>query len=61
MLQLSILIIVSAFSQHLDKSGWDLLSSVEIVKEYDEFMGVEIERPVFSKELRVSEGKTIDL
>ena len=61
MLQLSFLIIVSAFSPDPKESGWDLLSSVEIVRAYDEFMGTEIERPVFPDQLKEAEGKSIDL
>lgn len=42
-------------------SGWELLSSVEIVKGYDDFMGAEIEQPKFPEQLKLQEGKEITL
>ena len=42
-------------------SGWELLSSVEIRKGYDEFMGTEVDQPIFSDQLKSSEGSTITL
>lgn len=42
-------------------TGWDLLSSVQIVNGYDEFMGGEIEKPQFSEQLKLREGKEIVL
>lgn len=42
-------------------SGWDLLSTVEIVKGYDDFMGSEIDQPRFSEQLKIHEGKEITL
>ena len=42
-------------------SGWDLLSSVEIVMGYDDFMGTEVEQPKFSEQLKLSEGKEMTL
>ena len=42
-------------------SGWNLLSQVEIVRGYDEFMGTEIEKPKFSDFLLAQEGKEITL
>ncbi len=41
--------------------GWDLLSSVEINKEYDEFVGSEIEKPIFSASIRALEGQIVVL
>ena len=42
-------------------SGWELLSSVEIVMGYDDFMGVEIEQPEFSEQLKLRERKELTL
>ena len=42
-------------------SGWELLSSVEIVMGYDEFMGAEVEQPKFSEQLKLREGKELTL
>ncbi|MEO9483433.1 MAG: hypothetical protein ABJG47_08315 [Ekhidna sp.] len=42
-------------------SGWELLSSVEIVMGYDDFMGAEVEQPKFSKQLKLREGKELTL
>ncbi|MEM6643984.1 MAG: hypothetical protein AAF616_13470 [Bacteroidota bacterium] len=42
-------------------SGWGLLSTVEIGKGYDEFMGGEIDVPNFSAELIMQEGSQITL
>ncbi|GAB4240918.1 MAG: hypothetical protein Tsb0034_17660 [Ekhidna sp.] len=42
-------------------TGWELLSTVEIVKGYDDFMGTEIDAPKFSDLLYEAQGKTITL
>jgi len=42
-------------------SGWELLSTVEIKRGYDDFMGAEIDQPVFSEQLKLHEGKEITL
>ena len=42
-------------------TGWELLSSVEIVTGYDDFMGTEIEQPRFTEQLKLREGKEITL
>lgn len=41
--------------------GWELLSSVDIVKGYDDFMGTEVEKPEFSDELLDARGSQITL
>lgn len=46
---------------YFQSSGWELLSTVEIENGYDEFMGGEIETPIFSSELIMSEGSSITL
>lgn len=46
---------------HPQVTGWELLSTVEIVKGYDEFMGAEIEKPKFSEQLKLQQGKEITL
>ena len=42
-------------------SGWELLSSVEIVMGYDDFMGAEVEQPKFPEQLKLREGKELTL
>ncbi len=42
-------------------SGWELLSAVEIKKEYDEFMDAEIDKPIFPGQIIVREGSNIVL
>ena len=42
-------------------TGWELLSAVEIQKVYDEFMGSEVDKPVFSDMLKSSEGSLVTL
>ena len=54
-------IIFLAFLFHPQFFGWDLLSSVEIVMEYDDFMGVEVEQPEFSEQLKLWEGEELTL
>lgn len=46
---------------HPQVTGWELLSTVEIVKGFDEFMGAEIEKPKFSEQLKLQQGKEITL
>lgn len=42
-------------------SGWELLSTVTITTGYDDFMGAEIEKPVFSDELNEAVGTSLTL
>ncbi len=42
-------------------SGWELLSTVEIIRGYDDYMGGEIEKPNFSSQLIMNEGSRIEL
>lgn len=42
-------------------SEWDLLSTVEIVMGYDDFMGTEVEKPKFSEQLKLREGTIVSL
>lgn len=55
------LTIIIAFLFQPQLSGWELLSSVEIVMGYDDFMGVEVEQPKFSEQLKLREGKELTL
>ncbi len=56
---MTILLLIFSFS--LQPDGWGLLSTVEIVKGYDSFMGTEIECPKFSNELNDVNGDFITL
>lgn len=42
-------------------SEWDLLSTVEIVMGFDDFMGAEVEQPKFSEQLKLREGTIVTL
>ena len=53
--------ILLAFLFQPQLSGWDALSSVEIVMGYDDFMGAEVEKPKFSEQLKLREGKELTL
>ncbi|NQZ78403.1 MAG: hypothetical protein HRT61_20180 [Ekhidna sp.] len=46
---------------HSQLLGWDLLSAVEIVMGYDEFIGTEVEQPKFSEQLKLREGTELTL
>ncbi|MEM9338852.1 MAG: hypothetical protein AAGA66_09005 [Bacteroidota bacterium] len=49
------------FVVHFQQNEWDLLSTVDIVIGFDEFMGTDIEKPVFSSELEQRAGTDISL
>lgn len=55
------LLFLISFLFHQQSSGWELLSSVEIVMGFDEFMGTEVEQPRFSEKLLSTEGTNITL
>ena len=42
-------------------SMWSMLSKITYKKEYDELLGVKVDRPIFSKEIKANEGKEIFL
>jgi hypothetical protein len=42
-----------------EKSLWKTLSKITYTKEYDEFLGFKIDKPVFAKEIQALEGKTV--
>ncbi|MEQ9404136.1 MAG: hypothetical protein RIM99_11145 [Cyclobacteriaceae bacterium] len=54
-------LILFSFFFHQELTGWELLSTVEIVKGYDEFMSAEIEKPQFPELLTTKEGTNISL
>lgn len=55
----TIILLFNLTANQLD--GWELLSSVEIVMGYDEFMSTEVEKPVFSKNLLDRQGELLEL
>ena len=61
MLHLKLLFLSVSFLTVPQISGWGLLSTVEIVKGYDEFMSAEVDKPKFSKLLKDNEGSRITL
>ena len=54
------LILLFLFSPQ-EVSEWELLSTVDIVMGFDEFMGAEMEQPNFSSELKNREGTSVTL
>lgn len=40
---------------------WPALAKVTYKKEYDELLGIKVDKPIFSKELKALEGKIIQL
>ncbi|MEO1256091.1 MAG: hypothetical protein AAFY41_14570 [Bacteroidota bacterium] len=55
------LTILFFFFSNVQLPGWFLLSTVEITVGYDDFMGAEIEKPKFSEQLILREGKELTL
>ncbi|MBK9108601.1 MAG: hypothetical protein IPM92_09595 [Saprospiraceae bacterium] len=43
------------------QSMWPVLAKVTYKKEYDELLGIKVDKPLFSKDLKDLEGKTIKL
>lgn len=46
---------------NFQNSGWELLEKVELEREWDDFMAMDVDRAVFSEELKSMAGKTIFL
>jgi|SRR5210317_1706492 hypothetical protein len=42
-----------------DINTWKILSKITFTKEYDEIMGFKVDKPVFSDDIKVLEGKEI--
>lgn len=40
---------------------WPALAKVTYKKEYDELLGIKVDKPIFSKDVKALEGKTIQL
>ncbi|MDQ3141156.1 MAG: hypothetical protein M3Q56_02795 [Bacteroidota bacterium] len=49
------------YSQSVKVNYWPILGKVSYKKEYDELLGLKIDKPIFSKELKDLEGKEIQL
>ncbi len=56
-----VLLIFFSFVLQTSTPGWELLSLVEITKEYDEFISAEIDKPLFPEKLKAQEGAKIVL
>jgi hypothetical protein len=52
---------LNAQSSSLRDNNWKILSKITFKKEYDEILGLKIDVPVFSKEVRALEGKEVTL
>lgn len=50
---------VWVFFQSFD--GWDTLQKLDLQSSYDEFLGEELELPVFSEELKTFDGKEVTI
>lgn len=57
-----IISLTAGYSQNAiteEKSLWKTLSKITYTKEYDEFLGFKIDKPVFAKEIQELEGKMV--
>lgn len=56
------LIIFSFINENIyAQNNWTSLAQVTYKKEYDELLGIKVDKPIFSKELRKLEGQEIKL
>ncbi|MFT4772693.1 MAG: hypothetical protein ACI9A7_000463 [Cyclobacteriaceae bacterium] len=52
-------LLLSIWFQNVDFQGWETLGKVKLVPGYDEFLGDEIEKPVFPKEISIFENTRV--
>jgi hypothetical protein len=50
---------LTAWSQSSKENLWKTLAKITYKKEYDELMGFEVDKPVFSEAIKKLEGKTV--
>ena len=48
-------------AQTTTKAGWPTLARVTFTKEYDELLGLKVDKPVFSESVKALDGKPITL
>jgi len=52
-------LLLSIWFQNVDFQGWETLGKVKLVPGYDEFLGEEIEKPLFPKSISIFEGTRV--
>lgn len=58
----SLILFYSVLSQaQADMNYWPVLSKLTYKKEYDDLLGIKVDKPIFSPDLKALEGKTIQL
>lgn len=58
---LFVLVSSSASFQSSEPDGWELLADVEVVRVYDDFLQMDVEKPKFSKSLLQRDQLSIEL
>ncbi|MDX1686302.1 MAG: hypothetical protein R3275_13780 [Saprospiraceae bacterium] len=53
--------VLTAFSVNAQPGVWKTLSKITFTKEYDEFLGFKVDKPVFGPEVKELEGKEIEI
>ncbi len=53
--------VVSGFGESLAQGSWPTLARVTFTKEYDELLGLKVDKPVFSKAVKDLDGKPVTL
>lgn len=56
---MSVVLILFAWLISPEFQGWKTLQQLELRKSYDDFLGEEVEVPVFSEELKAFDGKRV--
>ena len=52
---------LSTIAQDTNQNMWKTLAKITYTKEYDEFLGFKIDKPVFSEDIKAMEGKEITI
>lgn len=59
LIALALILGLSAWGQTKNESLWKTLAKITYKKEYDELMGFDVDKPVFSEAVRKLEGKEV--
>ncbi len=52
---------LSTIAQDSNQNMWKTLAKITYTKEYDEFLGFKIDKPVFSEDIKAMEGKEVTI
>ena len=59
---LSLILVVSfVFAGQAQSDVWKSLGKITYTKEYDEFLGFKVDKPVFSQDIKAMEGSTLTI